>query len=81
MRRKENQLAVGSFCRPLGDAPAVAWRPGTILRIAKRESNWLGYETRYFCVAVGDDYGYGSWVQHNRVAALTPLELLALQCE
>ncbi len=54
--------------------------PRQAVRIAtrnKRHSNPMVI-ARYFVVALGDAPGHGSWVNHDALIPLTPLEQLAM---
>lgn len=60
------------------------WRPGTVLRIAKRDKAGPGYGTyayRYFVTSTDAEVGFGCWLRHDQVQPLSPLELLASQAD
>jgi len=68
---------IGALCRQTGERRH--WRPGRILRIEARRG--YGLYSDYFVVAVGDPAGYGSWIEHENLRPLSPLELLATAAE
>ena len=76
-----NYLKIDSLARCTLDL----WDGNPLVRIAARKHltpRWGGIVSfRYFVVRQGDPAGYGSWVDENELAPLSPLELLALEAE
>lgn len=60
------------------------WRNSNqILIIVKRKKikRWSGTNYEYFVTVPGAPLGQGSWLDHNEISKLTPLEQLAMCAE